>query len=444
VKLHRRYLIFMFWLVTVIALPAFDFSAFAADSSLVYNSFGPGNTYSGDSSFVVGGSATAYGLQAHAEYFVPAFSGYLSQIQVATTTLGGGDALTDFSIAQDNGSGIPGTVLESFSNVTNPNGLLTLNSVTAPLLQVGQKYWLCDEPADTNAFVGWCQNNQGIINSCAVQTSASPGIWHAIPPSPASGVFSIGVVPIPEPATVGLVFLGVGAIAVRKKVKSVKRLPQMKLHCRISIFMFWLVTVIALPAFDFSASAASPSLVYSSFGPGNTYNNLSAWIVSGSATTYGLQAHAEYFVPAFSDYLSEIQVATIRFGGDALSDFSIASDNGSGIPGTVLESFSNVTNPVGLLTLNSVTAPLLQAGQKYWLCDEPADANSYVGWYLNNQGITNSYAYQNSTSPGIWQAIPSSVNGGASGVFSISVVPEPATVGLVFLGVGLVVRRRRI
>ena len=162
----------------------------------------------------VGGSATAHGLQAHAEYFVPAFSGYLSQIQVGTKLLGGGDALSDFSIAQDNGSGIPGTVLESFSNVTNPNGLLTLNSVTAPLLQAGQKYWLCDEPANANSYVGWYPNNQGITNSSAIQSP--PGIWQAWPPSGANPVFSISVVPVPEPATVGLVFLGVGLVGVRR------------------------------------------------------------------------------------------------------------------------------------------------------------------------------------------------------------------------------------
>jgi hypothetical protein len=95
----------------------------------------------------------------------------------------------------------------------------------------------------------------------------------------------------------------------------------MKLHHRNPIFMFWLVTVIALPAFDFSASAADSSLVYSSFGPGNTYDTGQDWVVSCSATATELQAHAEYFVPAFSGYLSQIQVATKLLGGDALTDF---------------------------------------------------------------------------------------------------------------------------
>jgi hypothetical protein len=213
-KLHLRNPIFMFWLVTGIALPAFDFSASAASPAFVFNSFGPGNTYGGAPWLVEGSSASIYPFEAYAEYFVPAFSGYLSQIQVATSTLGGHDALTDFSIAQDNGSGIPGTVLESFSNVTNPNGLLTLNSVTAPLLQAGQKYWLCDQPADANTYVGWYPNNQGITNSSAIQSS--PGVWLAWPPSGANPVFSISVVPVPEPATVGLVFLGVGLVGGRR------------------------------------------------------------------------------------------------------------------------------------------------------------------------------------------------------------------------------------
>jgi hypothetical protein len=146
---------------------------------------------------------------------VPGFAGYLSQIQVGTKVLGS-VALSDFFIAQDNGSGIPGAVLENFSNVTAPNGLLTINSVTMPLLQAGQKYWLCDEPADPNTYTGWALNNQGITNVCAVETSQ--GGWFALAsPVVASPVFSISVTPVPEPSTAGLVLLGAGLLGVRSR-----------------------------------------------------------------------------------------------------------------------------------------------------------------------------------------------------------------------------------
>ncbi len=206
------------------------------------------------------------------------------------------------------------------------------------------------------------------------------------------------------------------------------------------MFLLRLLTVIALPAINFSACAASPAFVYNSFGPGNTFNLSADWIVGGSASPHGYQAHAEYFVPAFSGYLDQVQVGTKLLGGGSVTEFFIAQDNGSGIPGTVLEDFPNVTNPTGLLTLNSVSTPLLQSGQKYWLCDQPVDANTYTGWCLNTQGITNSFA--GSTSQGSWFAIGSPAV--ASSVFSISVipVPEPSTAALVFLGAGLLRARR--
>jgi hypothetical protein len=231
------------------------------------------------------------------------------------------------------------------------------------------------------------------------------------------------------------------ACALSVRHQSVQVLAQMKLRRPRAMFVLWFIVVILLPAFNFSASATSATLVYSSFGPGSTYNSGADWIVGGSASLHGYQGHAEYFVPGFSGYLSQIQVGTKVLGGVALSDFFIAQDNGSGIPGAVLENFSNVSDPNGVLTLNSVTTPLLQAGQKYWLCDEPADPNTYTGWCLNSRSITNGYATE--TSQGGWFALASSPV--ASCVFSISAVPvpEPSTAGLVFVGAGLLEAERR-
>jgi hypothetical protein len=162
-------------------------------------------------------------------------------------------------------------------------------------------------------------------------------------------------------------------------------------------------------------------VVYNSFGSGNTYNSGIVWGVSGASTSAGYRGQAEFFTPGISGYLSSVQLATYQVGGSGLSNFYIAQDNGSGTPGNILESFAGVQNVTGLLTLNSTVNPLLQAGTEYWLCDEPTAANSSNGWYENNQGVANGFAYERSEWG--WSAFPAPAPD--SGVFRVSVIPIP-------------------
>ena len=180
-------------------------------------------------------------------------------------------------------------------------------------------------------------------------------------------------------------------------------------------------------------------VVFNSFGPGNTYNSGILWAVSGASTSAGYRGQAEFFTPGISGYLSSILLATGRVSGSRYSNFYIAQDNGSGIPGTILESFTNIQNANGLLTLNSTAKPLLQAGTEYWLCDEPAADNSYNAWYQNNQGYAPG-AFERSEWD--WAALPNVEN---SGVFRVSVtpVPEPSVTGLAALCVGCLLFLRR-
>jgi hypothetical protein len=181
--------------------------------------------------------------------------------------------------------------------------------------------------------------------------------------------------------------------------------------------------------------------VYDSFSPGNTYNTGVAWGVSGAATSGGYRGQAEFFVPAVSGYLTTVQLATIQVGGSKLSNFFVAQDSGFQTPGAILESFLNVQNANGLLTINSTGQPLLQAGQMYWLCDEPAADNSSNGWYQNNHGVTNGFAFERSQWGWGFVSPPTP----ASGVFRVIVapVPEPSVAGLAALGIVILARRFR-
>jgi len=176
---------------------------------VVFDSFGPGNTYNSGIDWAVGGAATSGGYRGQAEVFIPGISGYLSTIQLATIRLSG-SGFSNFFIAQDDGSGIPGVILETYSSVLNANGLLTLNSAAQPLLQAGTKYWLCDEPTASNSFNGWYQNNQGYASGFAFERSQWG--WSSVTGPPNSGVFRVSVIPVPEPSITGLAALGAGCI----------------------------------------------------------------------------------------------------------------------------------------------------------------------------------------------------------------------------------------
>src|SRR5262245_61965730 len=136
----------------------------------------------------------------------------------------------------------------------------------------------------------------------------------------------------------------------------------MKYRKRASVCFFVLFTAITLVFASRVQSAQSPVFVYNSFGPANSYVTIADFGVIG-ASAGGFVGHAEYFVPSISGNLYSLQVPVgLRAGGTGLVNFSVALDNG-GTPGATLESFSNVlaSSPSSVVTINSITEPLLQA-----------------------------------------------------------------------------------
>jgi len=188
-------------------------------------------------------------------------------------------------------------------------------------------------------------------------------------------------------------------------------------------------------------AAAQTVVVFDSFGAGNSYNTSVAWGVSGGATSGGYRGQAEWFVPDASGNLTASTLAMFQQGGTGRVNYFMAQDNGSGIPGTILETYNNTLTPTGLLTLNSSTHPFLQAGLTYWLCAEPADSTTSNAWFENNQGRALGFAFERSQWG--WSAVNPGLNLN-SGVFRISVtpVPEPTTCGLVALGFCLLALKR--
>jgi hypothetical protein len=169
---------------------------------------------------------------------------------------------------------------------------------------------------------------------------------------------------------------------------------------------------------------------FSDFGPGNTYGNFGQTIGGQFVNGYEFKAGA-------SGPLSEIDIG---IGGSGTFNLTLYTDNG-GTLGSSIWSTSNV--PVGLgspnpavITINS--GPSLGLNQNYWLVASGPSASAY--WSPNTIGLLGTQYHHDSGSD--FYAGNSQV-----GAFAVKVVPEPATFGMMVIGVlglaGLVWCRNR-
>ena len=133
-------------------------------------------------------------------------------------------------------------------------------------------------------------------------------------------------------------------------------------------------------------SCATTVYVYNSFGPGNTYNSGVVWAVSGAAASSGYRGQAEFFVPSISGSLSTIQLA-INILVERLAPLQLLPGAGQ-----------RQRRP------GRHSGELDERAKRQWIADpqphhptpapgrtgilarrQPAAANSFNGWFENNQ-----------------------------------------------------------
>jgi hypothetical protein len=149
--------------------------------------------------------------------FVSAATGVVSTQSVSLMQIAGQDSTTStptFDLYQDSGADTLGTLMTSFSGPGySATTLRTMSAMSAATLTLGQKYWVVAREPNPASYFAW-ESGLGNPNGNHVLYVGTFGPFYG---TSVQGGMRIETTPVPEPATLYALSLGILATMRRRK-----------------------------------------------------------------------------------------------------------------------------------------------------------------------------------------------------------------------------------
>ena len=128
------------------------------------------------------------------------------------------------------------------------------------------------------------------------------------------------------------------------------------------------------------ASNSQAEVIFSNFGPGDSYDTLCGWTTSLD-NDVGMA-----FTPIGTDFhLERIELAGSLAGGCEMDVWLMTGDFH---PDTIIETFHQIGPLNGIMSMDSSLHPILEADTQYWIVasfiQECSPFGELAGWYSNN------------------------------------------------------------
>lgn len=190
-----------------------------------------------------------------------------------------------------------------------------------------------------------------------------------------------------------------------------------------------------------AAGAARADVVFSDFGPGDSFQTDGAGI-TGASTFFGYFAAGGAFTPAQNYTVTGVDLAVSGFGSPG--EASIWTDVG-GVPGSQIGNAAGLTfpGPATIVPVTGLDATVL-AGQRYFLVLTPGSDNADGTWFYND----GSYLTDVSNNGSGWTVNITDTQTPAFDIIGSPLTlpvgaPEPASIALLATGVAALGLKRR-